>query len=170
MRRLPMPHRRFEFDMPATAGLVFDSFHHHRWRQRWDSLVRETRVVGGAPCPYVGAVTSNAGRGLLRALGMRTRFVSYQRPLVAAAVMEGRSFPFSRWAASMRHRDLPGGTSVLIYTYSFEVAGGPLRVLLEPCVQWVFDRKTRQRFARLRRFLAEHADEVRDWQQAASPA
>lgn len=34
-----MAHRRFEFDMPAPADVVFDAFHFHVWRARWDSLV-----------------------------------------------------------------------------------------------------------------------------------
>jgi hypothetical protein len=61
-----MAHRRFEFAMPARAEVVFDAFHHHHWRARWDSLVASRRVVGGAPCPSVGAVTENTEAGLLR--------------------------------------------------------------------------------------------------------
>ena len=41
-------HRRLEFDMPASADVVFDTFHYHHWRPRWDSLVRETEGIGGA--------------------------------------------------------------------------------------------------------------------------
>lgn len=47
-----MAHRRFEFDMPAPAEVVFDAFHFRHWRLKWDSLVRDTRVRGGAPCPF----------------------------------------------------------------------------------------------------------------------
>ena len=117
-----MPHRRLEFPMPASEAVVFDAFHFHRWRRRWDSLVSATHVLGGADSPFVGAVTENTGAGALRGLSMRTQFVSYDRPRVAAAMMLGRSFPFTRWAASMRHRASGAQQSVLIYTYSFEVA------------------------------------------------
>jgi len=154
--------------MPAPAAVVFDAFHHHHWRLRWDSLVRSTQVVGGAPCPYVGAVTENAGAGALRPLNMRTRFVSYDRPRVAAAAMLGRSFPFRRWAASMRHRADGFDRSVLLYTYTFEAGPRPLRWLVEPIVAWVFDQQTRRRFGRLRNFLVAHAAEVAQWQAAAS--
>src|SRR5262245_17402963 len=98
-----MARHRLEFPMPATAEVVFDAFHYHEWRRRWDSLVSATHVEGDAPCPFVGAVSENTGRGFLRGLSMRTRFVSFDRPRVAAASMLGRSFPFARWAASMRH-------------------------------------------------------------------
>lgn len=162
-----MVHERFEFDMPAAADVVFDAFHYHHWRARWDSLVHATHVLGGAPCPYVGAVTDNAGGGLLRPLSMQTEFIAYDRPRVAAAKMRGRAFPFARWAASMRHQPIDESRSVMVYTYSFETAPRPLRWVLDPVAKAAFDWQTRKRFARMRRFLAAHASEVRAWQEAS---
>jgi len=160
-----MAHQKMIFPMPARADLVFDAFHYHEWRRQWDSLVRRTRVENGAPCPSVGAITENLGAGALRALAMRTQFVSYDRPVVAAASMVGQSFPFTKWAASMRHQDVSPSQSLLIYTYTFQVGPAPLRFVLEPLVEWVFVRKTRQRFQRLAQFLASHAADIADWQQ-----
>jgi len=150
--------------MPASEQVVFDAFHYHQWRLRWDSLVRETRVVGGAPCPSVGAVTESAGAGGLRLLSMRTRFVAYDRPHLAAASMIGRSFPFSRWAASMQHKPLGSQSSLLVYTYTFETRPVFLRWLLEPLVKRIFEHQTRRRFIRLHDFLVLHADEIQRWQ------
>jgi hypothetical protein len=163
-----MAHRRFEFEMPAPAEVVFDAFHFHEWRLRWDSLVRGTQVQGGAPCPFVGAVTESDGAGLLRHLSMTTRFVSFDRPHVAAATMVGRSFPFSRWAASMQHRGDGPDRSWLIYTYTFEVGPPWLRWLLEPIVVGVFDWQTRRRFARLRAYIQRHRQEIEQWQREQS--
>jgi len=154
--------------MPASEAIVFDAFHHHQWRMRWDSLVSATHVLGGAPCPFVGAITENAGAGALRGLSMRTQFVSYEPPRVAAATMLGRSFPFIRWAASMRHRSTAPNQSLLIYTYSFEVGPTALRWVLEPIVKQIFDWQTRRRFARLRDFLTSHADDVALWQRTGA--
>lgn len=160
-----MAHEKLEFPMPASEAVVFDAFHYHHWRARWDSLVSDTRVQGGAECPWVGAITENTGAGLLQALSMRTQFVSYDRPRLAAATMLGRSFPFEKWAASMRHVPAGPGRSVLVYTYTFEVGPVWLRWLLQPVVGFVFSRQTRRRFARLRDFLAQNAAEVERWQQ-----
>lgn len=85
-----MPHKKLQFPMPASEAVVFDAFHYHLWRARWDSLVSATHVLGGAPCPFIGAVTENTGAGALRGLSMRTQFVSYDRPRVAAAAMIGQ--------------------------------------------------------------------------------
>jgi hypothetical protein len=154
--------------MPAPAEVVFDAFHHHVWRSRWDSLVGTTRVAGGAPCPFVGAITENSGAGALRGLSMRTQFVSYDRPRVAAATMIGKSFPFERWAASMRHRPAGPDRSLMIYTYSFEVGPAAPAWLLGPIVRGVFDLQTRRRFARLQQFLERHGEEVVRWQHRGS--
>jgi hypothetical protein len=96
---------------------------------------------------------------------MRTRFVAFDRPRMAAASMIGRSFPFSRWAASMRHRDTHANRSVLIYVYTIEAGAPALRWLMEPVVAWIFARQTQRRFRRLRDFLAGHAAEVVEWQR-----
>lgn len=158
-------HARLAFAMPASAEVVFDAFHYHHWRHQWDSLVGETRIVGGGECPHVGAVTENAGAGWMRALAMRTRFLSFDRPRVAAAAMLGTSFPFTQWAASMRHRAASHGGSVLVYTYRFEVGPAAWAWLLEPVTSMLFAWQTRRRFARLRRFLAHHAADIERWQQ-----
>lgn len=64
----------------------------------------------------------------------------------------------------MRHRPLPNGESILVYTYSFEVAGDPVSYLVKPLVAVVFYWQTYRRFGRLRKFLLQSADEVRNWQ------
>jgi len=45
-----------------------------------------------------------------------------------------------------------------------------LRAVMEPLVDWVFVRKTRQRFQRLAQFLAVRAVDIAAWQQAQGPA
>ncbi len=150
--------------MPASARVVFDAFHYHQWRIHWDSLVSRTAVQGGAACPSVGAVSENTGGGLLRALSMTTRFVTYDPPHLAAATMVGHSFPFSRWAASMRHVELEGDRSLLIYTYTFTASPAFLASWLDPIVDRVFLRATHRRFQRLHDFLAMRGEDVKCWQ------
>jgi hypothetical protein len=145
--------------MPAPCDVVFDIFHYQLWRARWDSLVNATHIVGGAPCPSVGPVNQVAAGGLLRGLSMRTEFISYQRPRIAAARMVGRSFPFAKWAASMKHEAIDANQSVMIYTYTIETGPPMLRWLMEPIVDRIFQRQTRKRFACMRDFLLVHRAE-----------
>jgi hypothetical protein len=164
-----MVHQRLEFDMPASAAVVFDAFHYQYWRGRWDSLVHATHVLGGAPSPFVGAVTNNGGGGLLRPLAMQTRFISYEPAKVAAAVMVGQSFPFASWAASMGHRGGDEDRSLMVYTYRFETSPAWLCWVMEPAVKRVFEWQTRKRFDRMARFLAVHAADVQAWQDRGRP-
>jgi hypothetical protein len=151
--------------MPAPCDVVFDIFHYQLWRARWDSLVNATHIVGGAPCPYVGAVNEVAAGGILRGLSMRTEFISYQRPRMAAAKMVGTSFPFSRWAASMKHEAVDADRSVMIYTYTIETGPASLRWLMEPVVSRIFERQTRKRFDCMRSFLLQNRAEIEAWQR-----
>lgn len=160
-----MTHRKLEFSMPAEAHVVFDAFHYHRWKQQWDSLVGHTYVEGDAECPFVGAVSSNAGAGFFRALSMATEFVAFDRPRLAAAIMRGRSFPFARWAASMRHIPETNGCSTLVYTYTLETWPAAARWFMEPVVDRIFLRATRRRFRRLDNYLAHHAVDIERWQR-----
>ncbi len=160
-----MGSHKLSFEMPAESAVVFDAFHFHHWRHRWDSLVESTAVVGGAPCPYPGALTQSRGSGWLGALSMCTRFVTYEPPRLAAARMEGGCFPFERWAASMRHVDLAPSRSTLIYTYSLDTRPRWARWWMVPVVHLVFQYQTRKRFGRLNTFLRHHADQVRAWQK-----
>ena len=161
-----MVHERLSFTMPAAADVVFDVFHYHQWRVHWDSLVESTEVVGGAPCPSVGAVSENAAGGLLRGLRMRTEFLTYDRPRLAAARMVGKAFPFARWATSMKHEPIDRHHSLLIYTYTLETGPSWLRWLMEPVVGRYFSWQTRKRFARMHAFLERSAPQVETWQRS----
>ena len=96
--------------------------------------------------------------------------VASAAPVVAAAAMVGQPFPFTQWAASMRHQEQGPHQSLLIYTYTFQVGPAALRAVMEPLVDWVFVRKTRQRFQRLAQFLAVRAADIAAWQQTQGVA
>ena len=99
---------RIVFNMPAPAQAAFEAFHHHSIRMRWDTLLAEAYVEGGGDHPYVDAITFNRGKGWKAGMSMRTRFVSYEPPRLAAAVMIGPSGLFGEWAASMAPRVIGG--------------------------------------------------------------
>lgn len=106
-----MTQRRLIFIMPASAATAFEAFHNHAIRSTWDTLLAGATVEGGGTHPYVGAVTSNAGRDWMSGFGMRTRFVAYEPGRLAAATIVEPAGPFAYWGASMRHRDRTDGTS-----------------------------------------------------------
>ena len=158
-----MPHGRLTYTMNAPCSAVFDAFHHHELRQRWDSLVKHPVLENGNEWPSVGAITYNPGSGWKRLLSMRTEFVSFERPKLAAARMVGSYFPFQCWAASIKHRPLPNSQSQLIYVYNLQ-ASWWLSGWAGWAVHLVFRFETKRRFLKMQAYLQNHAIEIVQWQ------
>ncbi|WP_280359696.1 MULTISPECIES: hypothetical protein [unclassified Pseudomonas] len=144
-----MSRHKITLVMPAPAAATFEAFHNHSVRLEWDTLLSITNVEGGGSHPYIGAVTFNQGRGWMRPLSMRTRFVNYQPGKVAAAVLVEPAGVFQEWSASMRHRDLDEGKSELIYRplapppFRLRILMSPLCAGMPPPLYWLFDVKMR---------------------------
>ncbi|WPP01703.1 hypothetical protein SFA35_10290 [Pseudomonas sp. HR96] len=148
-----MSRRRIVLVMPASAAQVFEAFHNHSLRTQWDTLLSRAAVEGGGSHPYIGAISVNEGRGCKRLFAMRTRFVNYRPPLVAAAVLVEPAGCFHGWAASMRHREIDGASSQLIYTFSVQLRPRWLGRVLDPLVNRIFEWETRRRFAAMAHWL-----------------
>lgn len=159
-----MAHGRMVFIMNAPCEAVFDAFHHEQLRSRWDSLVKHPRLESGGQWPYAGAITFNPGSGWTAGLSMRTQFVSFQRPKLAAARMLGQSFPFRHWAASIKHEPIDQTRSHLIYTYNLK-ASWWLWGWASWAVHLIFRHETRRRFKRMGNFLDARLPEVLEWQR-----
>ena len=139
--------------MPARSADAFEAFFNHHVRLKWDTLLNVTYVEGGGSHPYVGAVSTNVGRGWKTWLSMRTRFLSYNPPLQASAEMVEPTGPFALWAASMRFRDRVDGGSDLTYTYAIRLRPKWVGVMLDAMAGYLFAWETSRRFAALARYL-----------------
>jgi hypothetical protein len=148
-----MAHGRLNFVMPASSADAFEVFFNHNVRLKWDTLLKIAYVEGGGTHPYVGAISTNIGRGWKLGLSMRTRFLSYDSPRHASAEMVAPTGPFGLWAASMRFRDREDGGSDLIYTYSIKLRSKWLGALFDPVVGFLFAWETRRRFKAMARYL-----------------
>ncbi|HEU0102009.1 MAG TPA: SRPBCC family protein [Mycobacteriales bacterium] len=133
--------------LPAGIEAAFDLVHDYPRRLDWDTLLREAYTVGGvAPARGVEAVCT--ARRRLGGFSFRTRYVTYDRPALAAVVLVDAPWPFRTWAASIRHRPLPGGGSEVVYTLTFTCRPR----LVEPVALAAFRWETRRRL----RALAAH--------------
>lgn len=144
---------RLIFHMPATSAEVFEAFHNHDTRLRWDTLLGQATVEGGHRYPHVGAVSINVGRGWRGAFCLRTRFVSYDPPYLAAATIDEPAGIFNEWSASIRHRDRSDGTSDLIYTFKLVLRPRWFHWLCFDAVTAAFEKETRKRFESLAAYL-----------------
>lgn len=134
--------------MPAPAEAAFDLLHDYPRRLHWDTLLRAAWTEGDEP-PAKGVVAVCTARRSLGGYSFRTRYVTFDRPRVAAVKLESRPPFFAAWAASIRHEDLPGDRSRLTYTMTFRCRPAWAAPLLEPVARLAFERETRRRLRAL---------------------
>ncbi len=152
-----MRHVRAEISeiMPVPSAVVFDVIHDYTRRLEWDTLLSAAYIDDGSAEVGKGVITVCIGRAALGRIALRTVYVSFQRPHVAAVKMLNRPPFFATWAASIRHEDLTEGRSSVTYTFSFASRPRFLAWLLEPLMLRVFRWETQKRLGALRAYLAQ---------------
>ncbi len=140
--------------IPAPCEVVFDLVHDYDRRLSWDTLLSKAYLTGGATAAGKGVSSVCVGRRSLGGLALATRYVSFDRPHVAAVEMTNRPPFFGRWAASIKHEPIDEGSSKITYTWSFEAKPRLLRWLFEPIMARVFRWETRKRLRALRDHFA----------------
>ncbi len=139
--------------LPADVETVFDRVHDYRHRLEWDTLLRQAYTVEDAE-PGKDVVAVCAAKWWLGGYSFRTRYVTFDRPHIAAIRLESVPPFFASWAASIRHKPLPGDHSSATYTMTFTVKPRWAARVLEPVVRAVFRRETRRRLQALANDLA----------------
>jgi hypothetical protein len=154
-----MAHAKLSFEFPASSADAFEAFFNHSIRLTWDTLLDVNYVEGGGTHPYVGAITTNEGRGWKTALAMRTRFLTYDPPRHASAVLVEPMGPFAVWGASMRFVDTAADRCTMTYTFTLHLRPRWLGKLLGPVAGLLFRWETRRRFAAMARYLEQRRRE-----------
>ena len=148
-----MAHGKFLFLMPVRSDEAFEVFFNHGLRLRWDTLVNVSHVEGGGTHPFVGAITANKGSGWKRWFSMRTRYLTYEPPLKASAVLVEPTGIFAQWGASMRFHDRADGGSQIAYTFTIRLRPRLIGLLFDPIAGLLYGLETRLRFAAMARYL-----------------
>lgn len=150
-----MPHGEASEIIPALSSAVFDLLHDYERRLEWDTLLRAAYLDDGHTAACKGATSVCVGRWSLGSIALKTVYVTFERPTVAAVRMVNRPPFFETWAASIRHADLPAGESRITYTFHFTTRPAWLRFVLDPVMSRVFAWETRRRLRALRDYFAD---------------
>jgi hypothetical protein len=150
-----MPHGSESAVIPAPSGAVFDLLHDYERRLEWDTLLSAAYLTDGHTQAGTGVTSVCVGRRSLGGIALKTVYVTFDRPRLAAVKMVNRPPLFDTWAASIRHEDIDADSSRITYTWTFAARPRWLAWLLEPMMQRVFAWETRKRLAALRRHFAE---------------
>jgi hypothetical protein len=143
--------------IPASSGEVFELVHDYARRLEWDTLLRAAYLDDGFTKSGLGVTSVCVGRRRLGGLALKTVYVSFRPPKVAAVKLVNTPPFFGRWAASIRHVDLGPGESRITYKFQFTSKPRFLRWLFEPIMLIVFRWETRKRLRALRNFFAARA-------------
>ena len=149
-----MPHGTVSEIIPASSAEVFALVHDYGRRLEWDTLLSAAYLADGHTVARQGAVSTCVGRRSLGSLALTTEYVSFDAPRLAAGKMIRGPWIFERWAASLKHEDLPNGESRITYAWQFTARPRLLRWLCEPLLNVIFHWETRKRLRALKSFLA----------------
>lgn len=146
-----MPRGTISAEIPASADEVFTLLHDYDRRLEWDTLLQEAYLTEGHTEAKLGATTVCRGRSWMGSIAMKTIYVSFRPPEVAAVKLINRVPFFEKFAASIRHRVISENSSSLEYTYNFQARPRWLRFVLHPIMSRFLKWETAKRLDALRR-------------------
>jgi hypothetical protein len=150
-----MPHGSVTDVIPASSSEVFRLLHDYKRRLEWDTLLQSAQLCDGWKEAQLHANSVCKGRWYLGGIALRTEYVSFQSPSVAAVKMVNSPPFFSAFAATIRHEDLPESSSSIEYKYNFTARPSWLRWLLHPIMARIFRWETKKRLRALRHFFED---------------
>lgn len=144
-----MAHGKVTAIIPAPSAAVFDLLHDYDRRLEWDTLLRAAYLDDGHAAAEKGATSVCVGRWAVGGFALKTVYVTFERPKVAAVKLVNRPPFFDTWAASIRHEDVAPDASRITYTYTFTARPRWLRFALEPVMGRIFTWEIRKRLRSL---------------------
>ena len=151
-----MPHGTVSQIIPAPSAAVFELLHDYDRRLQWDTLLSAAYLADGHTAAAKGAISVCVGRWYLGRIALKTEYMAFDPPRLAAVKMINRPPFFDSWAASIHHEDLDANSSRVTYTWTFTARPRWLCWLVEPVMNRMFRVETKKRLAALARFLADH--------------
>ncbi len=150
-----MAHGKVTAIVPAPSAAVFDLLHDYDRRLEWDTLLRAAYLDDGFTAAAKGATSVCVGRWSVGGFALKTVYVTFDRPKVAAVKLVNRPPFFGTWAASIRHEDLAPDASRITYTYTFTAKPRWLRFALEPLMARIFAWEIRKRLRALAAYFGK---------------
>jgi hypothetical protein len=150
-----MAHAEISELISAPSGAVFDLLHDYTRRLEWDTLLQAAYLEDGAVAAK-GVTAVCVGRKSLGSIALKTVYVTFERPTLAAVKMVNAPLFFESWAASIRHEDVSAHESRLTYKFHFTTRPRFLRFVLDPLMKRVFIWETRKRLRALKAFFTRH--------------
>lgn len=138
----------------APASEVFSLLHNYEHRLEWDTLLQSARLDSGFEQAALGVTSVCTSKWYLGGIAMRTKYIAWRPPELAAVELIERNRFFKRFAASIRHEDISKNQSSVTYRLTFEAE---IRIL-QPVMQFVLRLETERRLRALARYFQNRAE------------
>ncbi|MEM7313878.1 MAG: SRPBCC family protein [Planctomycetota bacterium] len=148
-----MPTGSSSIEIAASSSVVFDLIHDYDRRLEWDPFLRSAELLHGSTKAARGVTSRCAARYLAGGMAMKTEYVSFDRPRVAAVRLVRGPWCFASFAATIRHAEVSADHSRVAYNYNFSTYPSWLSFLLDPIIARVFHRETAARLKALKKFV-----------------
>jgi hypothetical protein len=149
-----MPHGEVSAVIPAPCEDVFDLVHDYSRRLEWDTLLRAAYLDDGSTAAGQGVTSVCVGRRSLGGIALRTVYITFERPALAAVRMVNSPPFFRTWAASIRHEPVSPSESRITYKFHFTTKPAVFRFILDPLMERLFRWETRKRLAALKAYFS----------------
>lgn len=153
-----MPHGVVKEIIPASREQVFELLHDYNRRLDWDTLLQEAYLTDGFKAAELHATSVCKGRWYLGGIALKTEYVVFKPPEVAAVKLMGTAPFFESFAASIQHKEITQNSSEIEYKYTFTARPKNLRWLLHPIMMRALLIETRKRLKALSQFLARNSE------------
>jgi ribosome-associated toxin RatA of RatAB toxin-antitoxin module len=140
--------RQIEINRPQVE--VFDLTQDYAKRLDWDSYLTKAYLLGNADEAGIGVDSFCQNRyGSV----MISRYISFNRPHVAAVTMIKGPFILKRFSGAWNVKKINEQRSKLTFTYHFELKGGVIGRLLLPITSHLFASDMNKRLFAIKRYL-----------------
>ena len=136
----------------STSFQIFDLIHDYDKRLEWDSFLSNAVLLNDAERAGLNVVSRCSTRSALCQMHMETKYISFNRPRVAAVKMTKGPWFFQKFAASIRLKEISEDTTEVIYRYHFTLKSKIL-MFLQPIINKILLQETKMRLMMLKDYL-----------------
>lgn len=155
-----MAHGEVSDIIPARSTEVFDLLHDYTRRLEWDTLLQAAYLEDGQPVAGKGVTSVCVGRKSLGSIALKTIYISFDRPNLAAVKMVNNPALFHSWAASIHHQDVSDEASRITYKFHFTTRPRLFQFMLDPIMERLFVWETQKRLQALKLYFRRHSATV----------
>ncbi len=141
---------KHQIEIKQNQADVFDLTQDYSKRLEWDTYLSEAYLLGGAKTADVGvdSLCKNKSGSI-----MISRYISFNRPNVAAVTLVKGPFILSRFSGAWNIKRIDDMKYLLIFTYHFELKGGFFGKILLPIVTYLFSKDMKKRLISIKSYI-----------------